>query len=209
MGAIEEVHPNGCISYQACPCHADGRPKEHQEDFVAGLSDRSKVSGEGDSKTHDGNNDDDSDDTDNEPEVVLGKGFDYVDSSDDKDWGGDGDSCNLNGMDDFDELVAREEYTTDPSELKDQRPNNFSEIQLSTEAERLQHLNSIKVTIKAGECLYLPAGWFHNVTSYGGNPTDDSLKGNDAIHMAINYWFYPPDNLQSYHKPYEVMADES
>ena len=32
--------------------------------------------------------------------------------------------------------------------------------------------------------LYLPAGWFHEVTSLGE-------KG----HMAFNYWSHPPDNL--------------
>lgn len=37
--------------------------------------------------------------------------------------------------------------------------------------------------------LYLPAGWFHCVTS-------QSLPG-DRSHMALNYWFHPPDNCES------------
>jgi hypothetical protein len=32
--------------------------------------------------------------------------------------------------------------------------------------------------------LYLPAGWFHNVTSFGSGP---------GGHAAFNYWFHPPD----------------
>ena len=40
--------------------------------------------------------------------------------------------------------------------------------------------------------LYLPCGWFHEVTSYGRE------------HMAFNYWMHPPDNLteQGLEKPY-------
>ena len=45
------------------------------------------------------------------------------------------------------------------------------------------------VTLQAGECLYLPAGWFHEVTSYS--------TGAGEAHMAVNYWFHPPDNLDA------------
>lgn len=41
------------------------------------------------------------------------------------------------------------------------------------------------VTLQAGEMLYLPAGWFHEVKSTGSPPQG---------HMAMNYWFHPPDN---------------
>lgn len=43
--------------------------------------------------------------------------------------------------------------------------------------------------------LYLPAGWFHEVKSYGRR------------HMALNYWVHPPDNLDpgpaGFLKPYK------
>jgi len=42
------------------------------------------------------------------------------------------------------------------------------------------------VRLKAGDTLYLPAGWFHEVFSHG----DDSTNG---IHLAVNYWVHPPD----------------
>lgn len=43
--------------------------------------------------------------------------------------------------------------------------------------------------LNAGEQLYLPCGWFHEVRSYG-----DAEQGG---HLALNYWFHPPDNLSS------------
>ena len=36
----------------------------------------------------------------------------------------------------------------------------------------------------AGQMLYLPVGWFHEVTSFGG--------AGRTTHMAFNYWFHPP-----------------
>ena len=50
----------------------------------------------------------------------------------------------------------------------------------------------MQVTIKAGEMLYIPTGWFHEVRSTGG--------GIDG-HLALNYWFHPPDGL-TFEKPY-------
>lgn len=39
--------------------------------------------------------------------------------------------------------------------------------------------HGIRVALKAGDCLYLPAGWFHEVSSSGK-------------HIAINHWFHIP-----------------
>ena len=35
----------------------------------------------------------------------------------------------------------------------------------------------------------MPCGWFHEVRSYG-----NSKEGG---HLALNYWFHPPDNLDT------------
>lgn len=43
--------------------------------------------------------------------------------------------------------------------------------------------------VSAGEMLYLPAGWFHEVTSVGGPEAGG--------HLALNYWMHPPDNLHA------------
>ena len=53
------------------------------------------------------------------------------------------------------------------------------------------------VELNAGEMLYLPASWWHEVTS--SSSVDDS----EAIHMAFNYWFYPPTRLDNFKEPYE------
>ena len=54
------------------------------------------------------------------------------------------------------------------------------------------------VELSAGEMLYLPASWWHEVTST--SPVDAKEGG---VHMAFNYWFYPPDALDNYEKPYK------
>ena len=53
------------------------------------------------------------------------------------------------------------------------------------------------VDINPGEMLYLPASWWHEVTS--------SSTGNNKsnVHMAFNYWFYPPDGLKNFDEPYQ------
>ncbi|EKM52738.1 uncharacterized protein PHACADRAFT_211957 [Phanerochaete carnosa HHB-10118-sp] len=50
--------------------------------------------------------------------------------------------------------------------------------------------------LSAGEMLYLPASWWHEVTS-------SAAADGDAVHMAFNYWLYPPNNLDSFEEPYE------
>lgn len=48
---------------------------------------------------------------------------------------------------------------------------------------------AVEVTVRAGEMLFLPASWFHEVTSTSG--------GSGEPHAAVNYWFHPPDNLEA------------
>jgi len=55
-------------------------------------------------------------------------------------------------------------------------------------------LHRMEVTVHAGQMLYLPAGWFHEVFS--------SNDGNASGHCAFNLWFHPPDNLGDFQKPY-------
>ena len=60
------------------------------------------------------------------------------------------------------------------------------------------------VELSAGEMLYLPASWWHEVTSTSGpSSSGDGVKGGADIHMAFNYWFYPPDALDNFEAPYE------
>jgi hypothetical protein len=39
------------------------------------------------------------------------------------------------------------------------------------------------IELQPGDVLYLPAGWFHEVTSFANQ---------DPLHIAFNYWFHPP-----------------
>lgn len=56
----------------------------------------------------------------------------------------------------------------------------------------------LTVWLKPGEMLYLPTGWFHEVSSFG----NETVKRNrDKVHIALNYWFVPP-NGNSSSKPY-------
>ncbi|KAI0742244.1 cupin-like domain-containing protein [Daedaleopsis nitida] len=62
------------------------------------------------------------------------------------------------------------------------------------------------IELSAGEMLYLPASWWHEVTSTSagdarGQPP--SQAGHGDVHMAFNYWFYPPDALDDFDAPYE------
>jgi hypothetical protein len=54
-------------------------------------------------------------------------------------------------------------------------------------------LRRYTVWLNPGEMLYLPAGWFHEVTSFGAvNKADPDLTLN-KVHIALNYWFVPPN----------------
>lgn len=75
-------------------------------------------------------------------------------------------------------------------------PPNFSRLgALETDAAgrlpaALGGAHLLECELKAGEMLYLPAGWFHEVRSEGE-------------HCALNYWYHPPDALE-YKRPYKA-----
>ncbi|EJF58902.1 Clavaminate synthase-like protein [Dichomitus squalens LYAD-421 SS1] len=59
------------------------------------------------------------------------------------------------------------------------------------------------VELSAGEMLYLPASWWHEVTSTSAPPSAGHGHNSGAdVHMAFNYWFYPPDALDHFEAPY-------
>jgi hypothetical protein len=79
------------------------------------------------------------------------------------------------------------------------RQSTSNDNTVSTNSATVDSTNSngnnarcFEVTITAGQMLYIPAGWFHEVRSTGG--------GSEG-HMALNYWFHPPDGT-SFEKPY-------
>ena len=134
---------------------------------------------------------DDHDDT--EDGALFGKGF-AQNSESDTDCDEDNTFPMDGTRDDFDEICGH----ADDSERK---PNNFSRIdlrgrsleELRKEYDAFTNVTETVVHLKAGQSLYLPAGWFHEVTS-------ESTKNH--YHMALNYWFHPPDKLDDYDCPY-------
>ena len=90
-------------------------------------------------------------------------------------------------------------------------PDNFSAIDLSHSPSALHAqwpalagAATTTVTVHAGEMLYLPAGWFHEVTSLGESgdgraAASESEAG--GTHLAFNYWFHPPDTID-FNAPY-------
>ncbi|PHJ17755.1 ion channel protein [Cystoisospora suis] len=79
------------------------------------------------------------------------------------------------------------------------------------------------VELNAGEMLYLPAGWFHEVVSFSSSPPSpktpststssspsspsSQVKREDernasSFHMALNYWVHPPVFNSSFDFPY-------
>jgi hypothetical protein len=191
-GSIQRIHHNGLISYESNPSRADGTP----------LVDEGK----------DGNDDDDDNDDDNdgdnqeasvddsEEEVVLGKGFDYRSDSDEE---GD-EAFGGQEVDDYDDFVAAEDEASAGGDSKSAtdhnpgHPDHFSSVdptnsKLSEEYPDFKSCRECIVDLDAGQCLYLPAGWFHFVTS--------SCESKNP-HLALNYWYHPPDQLDRFGVPY-------
>mmetsp|Transcript_19959 Transcript_19959/g.29431 ORF Transcript_19959/g.29431 Transcript_19959/m.29431 type:complete len:531 (+) Transcript_19959:429-2021(+) len=82
-------------------------------------------------------------------------------------------------------------------------PDNFSLIDSNLldyeDKLRIEYPLAVKAKaafceVHTGEMLYLPASWLHEVASFG------SKQG----HMALNYWFHPPDALDNFDKPYST-----
>ena len=57
----------------------------------------------------------------------------------------------------------------------------------------LRGVDRMTCTVEAGEVLYLPASWFHEVQS-------ESVGGGG--HLALNMWFHPPDGKSACDRPY-------
>ena len=70
-------------------------------------------------------------------------------------------------------------------------PKSFSTVDRSNldRFPKFKQAKKLTCELKAGEMLYLPAGWFHEVFSSEKNvfQTKEGYEG----HMALNYWFQP------------------
>ncbi|KAL6451215.1 jmj4 JmjC domain-containing protein 4 [Candida maltosa Xu316] len=77
-------------------------------------------------------------------------------------------------------------------ELKDEELRTKIESFANKHFPGVLKLNKMEVWLEPGQMLYLPAGWFHEVSSYGVD---------DGVHIAVNYWFIPPStkDYDKYH----------
>lgn len=132
--------------------------------------------------------------------------------------------CYLCQVDEHQDKRQRKNTVEEEEQVDEPDPPSFSHIDLSLQDEVLKkqyplfpgRSSAIKCTVNEGQMLYLPAGmlsfienlhglhrtgWFHNVTSMGKD-------GETNIHMALNYWCYPPDNINHNNKEEACKAFE-
>ncbi|KAF8072806.1 jmj4 [Scenedesmus sp. PABB004] len=120
-----------------------------------------------------------------------------------------------------------------PRRATEPPPPSFSGVDLSLPPAELRRrfprfpglAAASEVVLRAGQMLYLPAGWFHEVTSFGGPGAPQrgaprrggrvrarrhahatltprsrrrrraGREGGGGGHLAVNYWYHPPDVL--------------
>lgn len=114
-------------------------------------------------------------------------------------------------------LDVGNEPTVPPSTTTKKTPENFSSVDLTLPADICEKeyplffkARGLEVEVREGEMLYLPAGWYHEVTSFTSTSSTDGSgtstsstdgSGSEKMHMAFNYWVHPPDG-SSFARPY-------
>eukprot|EP00978_Attheya_sp_CCMP212_P033867 scaffold138915_cov42-Attheya_sp.AAC.2 len=94
------------------------------------------------------------------------------------------------------ETEFSEEEDSDDEEAPPEKLNNFSTI----ESGVAKDIPRAQVKVQAGDILFLPAGWFHSVTSYSAAVNGENTE--EEAHCAFNYWLHPPDN-NDFDQPYQ------
>ncbi|KAJ0411738.1 hypothetical protein ATCC90586_006697 [Pythium insidiosum] len=144
---------------------------------------------------------DDADDEEDPEDGEFGPfHFDEEEEEEDNDWEEEDGNDRRNDSDD-----GEDGYTAKKSVDKTVKdPVNFSRVDTSmlSDPERRELLReqfpgffrakAAFCDIGVGEMLFLPASWFHEVESFG------SAEG----HLALNYWYHPPDQLDRFENPY-------
>ncbi len=207
-GNLLKVHPNGRVNYEGEETTADGA--DLQADEAAKASKAKEIAEqklfEAEKAVEEGRPG--AEKRLEEAERMLEQAMDaLIDIEMDNNVGGfDDDNYNEQlELEEGDEHVEEDDGETDEERtrlvdktVKD--PNNFSHISpvnlSDTECfkgkfPKFNDAMPAFCSLGVGEILYLPASWWHEVTSYG------CKEG----HLAFNYWFHPPD-ANEYKKPY-------
>ncbi|KAG9043358.1 hypothetical protein FS837_009701 [Tulasnella sp. UAMH 9824] len=223
-GKIKKVHPNGLISYEHNPVRSDGLNSYDAAKLKASALKKRLSELKSNSKSRpvdikmakkayeearkafralqgDSPGPDQADDAD----AILAR-LDALEKKgafgEEEEWGGIGDSD-----------------ASEPDDQTDEDPSSFSGVPTSVLHSHLNlptttsppsasdpstpsFISSLKsagppfiVNLSAGEMLYLPASWWHEVTSTSQSAPD--------VHMAFNYWFHPPNALDTFALPYK------
>jgi len=206
VGDVLRLHDNGRINYTGQPTRADGSCIGSDEAMQA-----AKRLAEAERRLE---NEESGAESDVEEALQALLDAQTAENEDDGLCSDDEDSAEEDGFsesEDGDEQACKRRRRMSGSEKDEEEeeealslddPPNFSRVDTSLDADELNRLYplyveardraAVTVTLKAGEMLYMPAGWFHEVKSQGPAPLG---------HMAVNYWFHPPDG-SSYEKPY-------
>lgn len=202
-GEIAHVHANGRINYKGFETNADGSEVGSLEalrrDERKKAAERALAAAEAAVERGDVGAKEKLGKAEKEMEEVLeayldeDEGFDDYDLCEEEEEEGEEDGGRA-----AKKLRVEEDVDADPDPVE--LPLNFSMVDsLDAPSEKFaafKKARCVECQIKSGEMLYLPAGWFHEVTSFS---TDE--KDAEAGHLALNYWMHPPDT-DSFEKPY-------
>ena len=138
------------------------------------------------------------------------------DEEDDDDTDGSGDTEPTDECDNSSSIYGRRRIV----DKTIKNPNNFSlidpsvlddEENLRSNFPKILNAKAAFCECSVGDILYLPASWFHEVTSSSSSRDDERNNSNASGivssnipkgHIAFNYWFHPPDAENDFENPY-------
>jgi len=215
QGNVERVHKNGRINYMDFPTNPDGSEKGAL--VAQEASDKKSAAEAALAKAEEdlANGVKGAQERVNAAEAALDEALedvldsaDFEDDFDEMESDSDDNGSNSDGQDEDDRQVGEappsKRAKIDPENNPRETPLNFSKVQLDKPIDKTQfplfhRATQITCEIKPNEMLFLPAGWFHCVTSYSDNDVSD--KAEYSGHLAFNYWMHPADT-DNYKKPY-------
>jgi jumonji domain-containing protein 7 len=62
---------------------------------------------------------------------------------------------------------------------------------LHFEDETVQHIPSIECKVNAGDAIFVPSYWWHEVTSSPGPKQKFNKRSSIQLNAAVNFWFEP------------------
>jgi hypothetical protein len=234
-GTIDRVHPNGLINYkERPPTRMDGADpmcmqaidaSDELQDAEAELGQAQNALRELEVQSVKGQRLEDANVRVSKAEARVDTALESVlEAEMDDDDGMQDSDDNAGSQDDSDNEINTAKSVPNPNNITEGEPLNFCQVnpdiplqELKAKFPKFLH-NSVRpllADVRAGEMLFLPAGWFHEVTSFSDSHGKTSKGGDDAregtsegsleggVHMAFNYWFHPPDTQEgTFEQPY-------